>query len=65
MKNVDSSDINKQIGNNCYLDSEHQGMRNFNRVCRQSIYFLLLLAVSGLDTVVWAQLEEVIVIQNM
>ena len=61
MKNVELSCINKRNGNNCFLDTEHKRKRDFNWVCRQSIYFLVLLTVSGLDTVAWAQLEEVVV----
>ena len=58
---VSSSGINKQNENGCFLSTEHKVIHDFNGLCHKFICFMVLLAVSGFDTVARAQLEEVVV----
>lgn len=61
MKMFNRSGINNHDATGCYIKTGHERKRDFNRVYRQGICFLVLLAVSGFDTVAWAQLEEITV----
>ncbi len=61
MKIVSSTGNNKNNGNACRSNSEHKHIGGFKRVFHYCVYFLVILAVSGFDTVAWAQLEEVLV----
>lgn len=61
MNIVSSTKNNKHNKIGCGLNSEHKPASKFKRVLHQCVFILVILAISGFDTVAWAQLEEVVV----
>tara|TARA_R110001599_G_C12276844_1_gene662667 strand:+ start:16703 stop:19057 length:2355 start_codon:yes stop_codon:yes gene_type:complete len=61
MKTANSPIIDKHNGKYRCCNVDHKRVHDFHRQCHRCICLLVVLAVSGFHTVVWAQLEEIIV----